>query len=188
MKAVGGTEDSARQSEGKGDGRSLELRREFDSAFAAPRAVRSSDVEKLVVLQVGSLWVACRVLEVTRFESLRRVVPLSNGAPGLIGIAGLRGKVVPVFGLAAILGIGGAEGTPWVAICGEADPIGLAFDRLDRFVTVRRSDVSAVGDGNRLSSHTNGLLRIGSVAHDVLDLPAVLSAIRGATGADARRA
>ena len=186
MKTVGGAEGPTGPSEGKG--RSLELRREFDSAFAAPRAVRSSDVDKLVILQVGSLWVACRVVEVTRFESLRSVIPLSGGAPGLIGIAGLRGKVVPVFGLAAILGIGAAEAAPWVAICGEADPIGLAFDRLDRFVIVRRSDVCAVGDGNRLSSHTTGLVRIGSVSHDVLDLPAILSAIREATGADAARA
>jgi purine-binding chemotaxis protein CheW len=164
--------------------RVLEMRRAFDDAFAAPRRALTADVEKLVILEVGALRVACRIGQITRIEADRKIVPLSCGALGLIGLAGIRGKLVPVYSLALLLGAGGGAATRWLAVAGGADPIALAFDRLDRFVRARRADVCAL-DVSVAPSHVNALLRLDSTSYQVLDIASVLASIRAQTSGDA---
>lgn len=158
--------------------RALELRQTFDASFAAPRALGRAELEKLIVLQVGALQLACRVQQITRIEANRKVVPLSDGAPGLVGIAGIRGKLVPVYSLATVLGIGGGKATPWLAICGDEEPIAFSFDRLERYVHAPAGDLCAVSEGAELAGHMRELLRTSAATYQVLDLDSVLLAIR----------
>jgi purine-binding chemotaxis protein CheW len=165
--------------------RVLEMRRAFDGAFALPRAARATDVEQAVIVQAGAQLLACRIHEVTRFESDRKVIPLA-GLPGLVGVAGIRGKLVPVYDLATVIGAPAAGATRWLALCGEGETIGLAFSRIDRFVRVPREDVYAI-DEAAATSHVRQLLRAGTTAYHVLDVGSVLSAIRARSAGEAAR-
>jgi purine-binding chemotaxis protein CheW len=158
--------------------RILEMRRTFDGAFAAPRRAAVAEDEKIVILDVGSSKLACRVGQIARLEADRKIVPLAGGARGLLGLAGIRGKLVPVYGLALLLGTGAAGATRWLALCGGADPIALAFDRLDRFVRAHRTDLCALNDAGGGPSHVTELLRLGGEVYNVLDIDSVLAAIR----------
>lgn len=163
------------------------MRREFDASFASPQAVRTADEERLVILRAGAIEVACRIAQIMRFEADRKIVPLSGGAPGLLGLAGIRGKLVPVYGLATLLGQSLAESPRWLALCGAEAPVALAFDRLERFVAAPASDVCPAGDASDGSGHVTEVLRRGATTCSILDLASVLSSIRArAAGAAGR--
>jgi chemotaxis signal transduction protein len=165
--------------------RLLEMRRTFDSAFATPRAMRATDVEQAVIIEVGAHMLACRIGQVTRFEADRKVVPLS-GPTGLVGIAGIRGKLVPVYSLAVVLGASASGPTRWLALCGGHDMIGLAFERIDRFVHARGQDVCALPEAGP-AAHMRELLRVGSASYNILDVASVLAAIKARSSGEAPR-
>lgn len=100
----------------------------FDSAFASPPPAVAEERVRILTLRVGKDRFALRLSEVAGLHHDRRVVPLTSDAPGLIGMAGIRARVVPVFSLARLLGYDDAgEPLPWLAELQSSEPIAIAF-------------------------------------------------------------
>jgi len=165
--------------------RAVEMRRAFDESFAVPSVAGAIDVENVVIIEVGALKLACRIGQVKRFDADRKVVPLAGTEPALVGIAGIRGRLVPVFNLARLLGVASGGASRWLALCGAEDTVALAFDRLVGFVRARRDDVCALEARVGAPSHVKELLRVGTESHHILDVDSVLAQLGARSAIDA---
>lgn len=96
------------------------LRRAFDERFARPADQGVRSTVGLILVDLGSERFAMRLTALSGFEPLRRCVPLAGAAPGVLGIAGVRGRSIPVFDLAQALALRETEPPRWLALCEHA--------------------------------------------------------------------
>jgi chemotaxis signal transduction protein len=156
-----------------------QLCRAFDRSFAEPLRVAAEDRVSLLMIGCGRQPFALRSLQVTELVADRSLVAVPSRHPELLGIAGIRGALVPVFDLAALLGSARQEARPqWLVLADRHAPVGLAFDRLEGYSHVSPVDfyVEETSPGPR---HVRQLVRTGSVVRGLIDIPAILQAIRG---------
>jgi chemotaxis signal transduction protein len=159
----------------------LGLRRAFDQAFASPAADPSREVEPFVLLKVGDGAYAIRVREIRGFAAARKIVALPSAVRELLGLAGFRGSLVPVYDLAGLLGHGPLGRPPcWFILCGDADPLALAFADFDGYVEHLRADLRSRGTEER--SHVREVLVHGTGARSVIDIPSIISAVQTNVG------
>jgi chemotaxis signal transduction protein len=127
--------------------RAAELRRSFDESFAAAAETVTADVEDLLGLRVGGDAYAVRLGEITALLPERKIVALPSPIPELLGLAGLRGGIVPVYSLRALLGYGaGTERTAWIILAGAEPLVGLAFDQFEGHLRIARSQIAVRSD------------------------------------------
>ena len=156
-----------------------QLRSAFDESFAAPAASREHH-ESVIQVRVGSEVFAIRTGHITGLVKSRKVVPLPSRIPELLGLAALRGSLIPVYDLAALLGIPpGVNGSSWLILVPGDTPIGLAFDgfegqQVPEWLCDERSA--------RSPEPVRQLVRMGSAVRAVLDIPGVAEAIRKRAG------
>ena len=169
-----------------------EMRRRFDRAFAAAPVDRSEDLDAFLAMRIDGDGYALRVREVAGFAAARKIVPLPSPIAELLGIAGIRGSVVPVFSLAALLGYARADESPrWFVLCAGAEPIALGFRDFDGYLELPRPDVSALGEGGEASdrgagrAHVRHVVRAPGEMRGVIDVPSVVRAIQGKVAAAA---
>ncbi len=160
-----------------------ELRREFDLAFARPEEDRSR-AAGMALLGVGvrDLPLALPLEALASIDAGRVVEPLPGAAPGVLGLAGLRGQLVAVFDLAALLGLPGSGPAPrWFATIRRAPSIAVAFGRFEgRFDAAGPApEVETSAPRVPFVSHH---VRDGSTVRAVVDLDAVLSSLERAAG------
>lgn len=124
----------------------------------APLEVKSGGTNEYVTFRMHEETFAFpmeRVREIIRVPETVRV-PLTP--PSLLGLANLRGTVLPVLEMRRLLGLGDAARTDATRVivtdCGN--PVGLVVDRVDRVLSVNDSRIDSAGSMS------------GSVSSDVL--------------------
>jgi chemotaxis signal transduction protein len=127
------------------------LRASFDEAFARAHRPRATGLEDLLVLRIEGHPHALRIRDLQGLHRAGKVVPLPSPCPELLGLAGIRGALLPVFSLAALLGYGGRELPTWLVLCesgqGRAEPMALAFAALEGHVRVGPDQICAAAEG-----------------------------------------
>jgi purine-binding chemotaxis protein CheW len=130
---------------GPGDGlaaRVAQLRTAFDRSFAEPVAGVGPRMEHLLTIRVGGRPYAIRLSEVAGVFTGWSVVPVPGPRPELLGVAGHRGDLVPVYDLGALLGSAepsepvGARRPGCVVLATGSAPVAFAFDRTDGHVRI----------------------------------------------------
>jgi purine-binding chemotaxis protein CheW len=117
--------------------RTAALRRAFDESFARAPASRADGGERILRLRIGGDRYAVKLAEVAGFAAARKIVPLSSAITGALGLAGLRGALVPVYSLAALLGrVADDEPPRWFLLANAPEPVALAFARFDGYAEV----------------------------------------------------
>jgi len=162
-----------------------ELRTSFDEAFELPPRAQSRDEETLLAIESGGTPLALRTAELLRLEARRKVVPVPAACADLLGLAGVRGKLVPVYSLASLLGLRAGGEERWLVLCGgdqsgaaSADSIALAFAALSGHAQVSRGEIFAVNEDARPIVHASELVRLGGVTRALVSIPSVTRAIR----------
>jgi len=165
------------------------LRLAFDLAFALPPPQASQEVIDLLTIRVAGDPYAILLREIAGMVVGRTVVPIPAVTLDLLGLAGIRGGVVPVFGLASILGYGGqASGSPrWMILCGAEEPIALAFSDFEGFLRVPRSSLHIEENPRATGVRRGGQYVIQVASTDagvraVISIPLVVAAIRNRSG------
>ena len=161
------------------------LRDAFDAAFAAPARERVRDEVALLAIRVGGESAALRVEEVAGLIPARPLAAVPSRRPELLGVAGLRGAVLPVYGLARLLGRTEVEPSRWFALAaigaGE-ERVALAFASFDGHVTVRSAELRE--SAGNAGPHVAGIAHLRGAARPVIGVPSLVRAIVGPHGAE----
>ncbi|GEJ55405.1 chemotaxis protein CheW [Anaeromyxobacter diazotrophicus] len=152
-----------------------ELRAEFDAAFDAPPAGPAPAEVPLLVLRAGAGRVAVRALETGGLVACGRIEPVPSRRRELLGVTGLRGTLLPVYGLARLLGLEeGGEAPRWLLLAGGPARLGLAFGALEAYRRVPAAALEAARGG---AGPLRELVRLEGAAVPVASLPALLREI-----------
>lgn len=116
------------------DPRVLQLRRDFDGSFAEEPVIAILAGEALLTLTVCGQAYAMRAAEVSSLARDRRIAPLPQAPASFIGLSGLRGSLLPVWDLAALLDLGRAPSAPWLITVQGEPAWALAFERFDGYL------------------------------------------------------
>ena len=165
------------------ESKAAELRQAFDLSFALPPPQASQEVEDLLTIRVAGDPYAIRLRDIAGIVAGRRVVPVPAVTLDLLGLAGIRGDVVSVFGLASILGYGQAPGSPrWMILCGVEEPIALAFSDFEGYVRLPKSSLHADENLRTTRQYVNQVASTEAGARAVISIPLVVATIRNRTG------
>lgn len=164
----------------------LELRSAFDLTYATPLpSLEAEHAESLLAIRLAAEPYAIRVSEIAGLARNRKVVALPSAIPELLGLAGIRGEIVPIYSLAAFLGYKQeASLASWLALYGTQEPIGMAFSDFEGYVKVPSAEVYAANQNHRTREHTQGLVRADGVVRAIINLSSIEETLRRRSGVD----
>ncbi len=158
--------------------RVLELRAAFDRTFALPPAAATQAVEDFLAVKVAGDACALRVSELAHLCAQRKIVPIPGRRPDLLGLAGIRGRTVPVYSLARIMGYSAANEAPrWLVTCGTGSEVAFAFDEFERHVRIPSASISRVGAAESPRKHVHELIPDGGRVRFVVDIASMAQGI-----------
>ena len=118
----------------------------FDRAFAAPLRADAAAKHDLLAIRVGARTLRHALSEIAGLFADRKItrVPGSNAA--LLGIAGFRGAIVPVYSLPDAARAFRQRSAPRWLVIAAAAPVALAFDAFEGHLRVlgRRDPAAAI--------------------------------------------
>jgi purine-binding chemotaxis protein CheW len=164
---------------GAADARAAALRREFDAAFALPARAEGDPLVALLAARVAGEPIALRVLDLAGLVQARPIVPVPSRRPELLGVSGLRGEIVPIYGLGRLLGRPDDGAPAWVALVGGGERIGLALSALEGHLLVAPQALARLEGGADARPHVRELLRRDGGLTPVLDVASLVRAITG---------
>jgi chemotaxis signal transduction protein len=161
--------------------RLAELRTAFDRTFQLPYQGKSKDVEPMIAFRIAGTPLAVGVQHITGIMKRTVILPVPSIVPELLGVAAVRGVLVPVFNLAAMLELPPSSEPQWFMQMNRETPVALAFDDLEGRVEVERSHVYADETSSR-RKHIHQLAAVGSVVRAVIDASGLMESIRQSAG------
>jgi purine-binding chemotaxis protein CheW len=145
------------------------LRRAFDESFAAPRReTATASAERFLVVRVAGEALAVRLDGIAGIERMPRVVGLPGAPAEVRGVAGVRGRLLPVYDLAAVLGAPRAADPQWLLLAAGDEPLGVAVAGLEGQVEAAAAE--RLEGASRPRPHVTGYVRAGGEARGVIDL------------------
>lgn len=148
----------------------------FDAAFARPPASDRPDTEGFLALRLGDDPFAVRVSDIAALHADRRIVPMPSAEPTMLGVAAFRGRIAPVYDLAALLGYP-AKGAPrWVLLARE--DVALAAASFEGQLSVAAADVLPAAEHLSARPHVRGAVRHGGLIRPIADVASVIEEIR----------
>jgi chemotaxis signal transduction protein len=163
--------------------KAAELRQAFDLSFAVPPPQTSQEIENLLSIRVAGDPYAIRLCEIGGIVTGRKVIAIPAAALDFLGLVGIRGGIVPVFGLASILGYSEPpESLRWMIRCGIDDPVALAFSDFDGYLRLPKSCLYTHEDIYAPRQHVNQVARTETGIRAVISIPLILATIRNRIG------
>lgn len=166
--------------------RADELREVFDRSFAAAPDSETAAAESLLTVSVGVQPYAIRLAEVSGLFVDRNVTSLPSPVSELLGVAGLRGRVLPVYDLGMLLGSPRAAAPRWMLVAAGA-LVGLAFDGFDGYVSVRPEAIVPAVQPRGCERHVREVVRAADCVRPLVSLASVLDWIGSQVSTKARK-
>jgi chemotaxis signal transduction protein len=152
------------------------LREAFDRTFAQAPSPPAPDPERFLSLAVGTGSYVVRLAEVSGVVTGRKVTKLPGPVPELVGIAGLRGAIWPVFDLAMLLGLPAADAPRWL-ITAAAEPVAFAIERFDGYLQAP-GGAPAAGSAPANLRHVREVVRVADGQRPLISLASVIDHVR----------
>jgi chemotaxis signal transduction protein len=154
-----------------------ELRDAFDHSFAEPLPPGPPLLVDLLAIRVGAEPYALRLGEVAGLYADRKITPVPGGTPALLGIAGFRGVIVPVYDLQLLLGDPAVETVRWLAMAAE-ETVAFAFAAQEGQLRVAPETIVLQQSDDPSRPHVREFVRLADSVCPVIDLSSVLEAVR----------
>jgi chemotaxis signal transduction protein len=152
------------------------LRDGFDRSFAEPAQFDMTPMLDLLAIRVGDDIFAIRLSEIAGLHADKKTTRLPGGDPALLGLAGFRGTMHPVYSLATLLGRPAATSPRWLVIA-AAVPVGLAFDGFERHLHVASAAIRPSDTSIRDQPFARDFVPVQQFVRPILHLPSILDAI-----------
>ncbi|HEV3040877.1 MAG TPA: chemotaxis protein CheW [Candidatus Angelobacter sp.] len=166
-----------------------DLRNTFDRSYSLPPSSSGAEqVENLLALRLAGNPYAIRVTEIAGLVNNRKTVAIPSPISELLGVAGIRGGLVPVYSLAALLGYDrngyarDASPARWLALCGNEDQVGLGFSDLEGYLRVPAVQIYAASQENIMGGHVKDVARVDGLVRPVVSIPSVVEMIQRRCG------
>ena len=162
-----------------------ELKHSFDLTFQQPLVERSQELVHLLIVRIGNARFALKVADLAGLARAQTVVPIPGADAGLLGIAGLKGRMIAVYSLAAMIGSSelSTEQNRWMGLCRCAKEIALAFTAVTATMMVPRAELSPVSPG--APPHATDAVGSGSSQLWLLNVSSIADNIVKQTGTPA---
>jgi chemotaxis signal transduction protein len=164
-------------------GRASELRTAFDQSFAELPNEATVHVENFLAIRIGSDPFAMRLRDVAGLYADRAITSLPSPVSELVGIAGFRGGLVPVYDLRALLGYPTSEPTRWLVLVttqlepsAPPTPVALAFDRFDGHLRVSPDAITTGASDGRIA-YVRELVSVEGGPRPIVDVGSLLDSI-----------
>jgi len=158
--------------------KAVALRAAFDRSFAERARLQTSTHADFLTIRLGTHPFALRLADVASLVTDREITRLPGPRAELIGIAGFRGAIVPVYDLGALLSYPASPAPRWLVVASAAQ-VALAFEAFDGHMRVA-ADAVTPGDGKGpAGTYVREVLQWGGVACHIIELAQVIEAIRG---------
>lgn len=149
-----------------------QLRQTFDQVFSLPPSTDAGNVESLIAIRVAGKPFAMQANQIAGLSRVRRIVPLPSRIPELLGIAGIRGRIVPVLNLADLLGLESrAENIRWLVLARTEEVVAFGFEEFEGQVEIaaealyREPSASGIGHGGLVARLEGGVRPVVNVLH-----------------------
>jgi chemotaxis signal transduction protein len=162
-----------------------ELKSSFDRTFQEALVERSQDLAHLLTIRIGTAKVALNVGDLAGLVRAQTIVPLPTAIPGLLGVAGLKGRMVVVYSLAVLIGNStqSTETDRWLVLCRSEERIALAFTAAEGTLMLPTSDLHPVGP--EAPPHATASVGSGSSSLWLLNVNSIIAAILRQTATSA---
>jgi len=155
--------------------RATELRRDFDSSFAKPPPVAGEAGQDLLAIRLGTRRFAIRLSEIAGLYADKKITPVPGAAAGMLGIAGFRGSILPVYDLQGLLGLSSAPASRWLVMAARA-PVAFSFEAFEEQVRVSPRAIKRER-ARAKSSFTKEFIQTDGVLRPIIQLSSVLEAV-----------
>jgi chemotaxis signal transduction protein len=158
-----------------------DIRNAFDRAFAEPPSSQALErIENLLAIRVAGHPYAIRVGEMTGLVNNRKILALPSPISELLGVAGIRGTLVPVYSMAALLGYNREldQTARWIALCGAEEIAGLAFSDFESYLRVPLSHVYAADNKHMARGHIKEVAHMADQVRAVISIPSAMEIIK----------
>jgi chemotaxis signal transduction protein len=162
--------------------RVTDLREAFDRSFTRAPSTEAAVGQNLLAIRIGADPYALRLVDVSGLFADKKVTWLPSPVSELLGIAGFRGTVLPVYDLGMLLGHPRAAASRWLVVT-AVTPVGLAFEGFDGYLNGRADAMLPDARAEAGERYVREVLQ-AEVARPVLHLPSVLETIRNRGGHD----
>ncbi len=161
-----------------------ELRLAFDQSFARPPLQQRDGSEGLLVFGVAGDSYGMRVRELSGMVMPRKVVWLPTSCRDLLGIVAIRGAIVPVYSVAALLSYQQEDDARWLVTGGTGEPVGLAFSDFEGWLSVTRTESYVSGQTGVARECISEVARDGDRPLPIVSIPKIIDGImaRAASG------
>jgi chemotaxis signal transduction protein len=164
--------------------RAADFRNAFDKAYALPRVSGENAAwEDFLAIRIAGDGYAIRLREISGLVKGRRIVACPSHVPEFQGIAGVRGTLVGVYSLPALLGYHiDTDRAAWLLLCDREESVGFAFTELTGFVRALPGQIySETGRGapSMQSARTAQVLRTGGEVRAIVSVDRLLERCLG---------
>jgi purine-binding chemotaxis protein CheW len=157
-------------------GRAAALRRDFDRSFTvAPLGAEAAKLDLLAV-QMGTKRFALRLSDIAGLFADKKIVDVPGAGPTLLGIAGFRGAIAPVYDLQKMLGLGAGHAPRWLVIAAAA-PVAFAFEAFEGQLRVSPAAIRAQ-TADDAHGVTTSFVETDGVLRPIIELSSVLNTIK----------
>lgn len=156
--------------------RASDLRADFDRTFAEAPQIGEKGEHSFLAITLGEGLFALELSEVAGIYSNKKIVRIPSVAAGLLGIAGFRGTILPVYDLAALIGVAPLEAPRWMAVAAKVG-IAVAFSAFEGHLRVTPNEIALNESKEGGREYIARLLRTPEGIRGVISLASALANI-----------